>query len=410
VKHAMIRPERIVIAGAGIAGSILATALRPMIPGRDVICIDRAIPAENLVSGTGLNIGPNAVKTLRAFLPRTAEVLERHSLPWREWIVALTDGQELMRLRLSRVADNYGLRLRWSEVYRLLQEPSRDFIRFGQEIVGVRYASSAQDGPLIIELRDRTTQEASEIRGVNLLIGTDGRFSRVRRSFVAAAPVRHLGVALYRLLIQQQEPAGEIDDYVQYFNGPNRLLAFRLPDGAVYLAGSFPIAPGELIADGQKTALALRALYQPSAGEPCAGCRFLLDGIRDFAADIRWSRLHDEPAVYHDERGHILLLGDAAHPMVPTLGQGATQTIEDACVAQEELHACLRVTDAIPSIVARRAYRVSAATALSWEASDTMLAGADPIAGTERKCRAEFLDRLASVYRDTPEPRLRRTA
>jgi salicylate hydroxylase len=94
--------------------------------------------------------------------------------------------------------------------------------------------------------------------------------------------------------------------------------------------------------------------------------------------------------------------------MVPTLGQGATQTIEDACVAQEELYAAMRVTDAVPAIAARRADRVAAVAALSWEASDTMLEGSDPIAGAKRKCQAEFLNRLASVYRDTPEPLLGR--
>jgi salicylate hydroxylase len=402
------RAERIVVAGAGVAGGILAATLRPMMPERDIICIERGLPGENSVGGTGLNIGPNAVKTLRAFLPGTAEVLERHSLPWREWIIALTDGRELMRLSLRSVADNDGLRLRWSEVYRLLQDPCRDFIRFGQEITGARYASSAQDGPLILELRDRATGAATEIRGVDLLIGADGRFSRTRQSFVPPPPIRHLGVALYRLLIPSKEKFIPIDDYVQYFNGPNRLLAFRLPDGAVYLSGSFPIAPGAPIAEHRKTAAALQALYQPPSLEPCEGCRFLLKGIGDFTSDIHWSRLHDEPAVYHDERGHILLLGDAAHPMVPTLGQGATQTIEDACVAQEELYAAMRVTDAVPAIAARRADRVAAVAALSWEASDTMLEGSDPIAGAKRKCQAEFLNRLASVYRDTPEPLLGR--
>jgi 2-polyprenyl-6-methoxyphenol hydroxylase-like FAD-dependent oxidoreductase len=398
-----IRRQRIVIAGAGIAGAILTAALRSD-SRREIVCLERSLLGEQEGAGTGLNIGPNAVKALRAYRPETAARLERHSLPWREWWIALTDGRELMRLDLRDVADNDGLRLRWSELYRLLREPVRERIRFGHEVVSARYAEGGEEGPLVVEIHDRATGAQQRITGVDLLIGADGRFSRVRRSFVAPTAPRHLGVANFRLLIPR-DPTGAIDDYVQYFNGPNRLLAFRVPDGAVYLSASFPIEPGAPVADGQKTPEALWTLYRPASGELCRDCRFLLDAIQDLPADIHWSRLHDEPAFYDDERGHVLLLGDAAHPMVPTLGQGATQTVEDACVAQEELNAADRLTDAIAAIVARRARRLAAVATLSWEASSMMLKGADPAAGTRHMLEASFRDRLASVYRDAPRPR-----
>jgi salicylate hydroxylase len=398
-----IRRQRIVIAGAGIAGAILTAALHSD-SRREIICLERSLLGEQEGAGTGLNIGPNAVKTLRAYLPETAASLERHSLPWREWRIALTYGRELMRLELRDVADNDGLRLRWSELYRLLREPVRDRTQFGQEVVSARYAGSGEEGPLVVEVHNRATGVQRRIAGVDLLIGADGRFSCVRRSFVALTAPRHLGIANFRLLISR-DPLGTIDDYVQYFNGPNRLLAFRVPDGAVYLSASFPIEPGAPIAESHKTPEALRMLYQPASGTLCHGCRFLLDAVQDFSADIHWSRLHDGPSLYNDERGHVLLLGDAAHPMVPTLGQGATQTVEDACVAQEELGAADRPIDAIAAIVARRARRVEAVAALSREASDMMTKGADdPATGARRMREASFLRRLSSVYRDAPQP------
>ncbi len=397
------RQQRIVIAGAGIAGAILTFALRSD-SEREILCFERSLLGEQEGTGTGLNIGPNAIKALRAYHPDIAARLEQHGLPWREWRIAQTDGRELMRLDLRSIADNDGLRLRWSELYRLLREPVGDRIQFGQEVVSARYADSRNDGPLVVEVRDRETGAQRRISGVDLLVGADGRFSSVRRSFVAPAMPRHIGVANFRLLIAR-DPAGAIDDYVQYFNGPNRLLAFQVPDGAVYLSGAFPIEPGAVIEDRQKSPQALRNLYIPAAGLPCAGCQFLLDAIQDFPSEIHWSRWHEEPACYQDERGHVLMLGDAAHPMVPTLGQGATQTVEDACVAQEELNAAHDPTDAIATVVALRARRVEKVAALSWEASKMMLSGGDPVEGSKRILDPAFRDRLASVYRDAPAPR-----
>src|SRR4051794_25703960 len=56
-------PFRIVIAGAGIAGSILAQGLMHQ-PGLDVICLEQVGPDDHAEAGTGLNIGPNAIKAL----------------------------------------------------------------------------------------------------------------------------------------------------------------------------------------------------------------------------------------------------------------------------------------------------------------------------------------------------------
>jgi 2-polyprenyl-6-methoxyphenol hydroxylase-like FAD-dependent oxidoreductase len=104
----------------------------------------------------------------------------------------------------------------------------------------------------------------------------------------------------------------------------------------------------------------------------------------------------------------VLLLGDAAHPMVPTLGQGATQSIEDACVAVDEIRAALRAGDelsAIPArVAARRMERIRFVVDFSREATDTMLAGADPVAGTLAKTQKPFQDKLKRLYCDVALP------
>lgn len=47
---------------------------------------------------------------------------------------------------------------------------------------------------------------------------------------------------------------------------------------------------------------------------------------------LHWSRLQEATTCWHDDSGRVLFPGDAGHPMVPTLGQGATTAIEDGAV------------------------------------------------------------------------------
>jgi salicylate hydroxylase len=94
--------------------------------------------------------------------------------------------------------------------------------------------------------------------------------------------------------------------------------------------------------------------------------------------------------------------------MVPTLGQGATQAIEDACVVVEEVREALArgapMADLPARIEGRRKERVEFVMDFSREATDTMLAGADPVAGTTKKSGSEFRRKLAALYRDVPLP------
>lgn len=90
--------------------------------------------------------------------------------------------------------------------------------------------------------------------------------------------------------------------------------------------------------------------------------------------------------------------------MVPTLGQGATQAIEDACVAAQVLGRGLRDSHAdirglVNRIAALRQERIRFAMQFSIDASDTLLAGADPVSGTLKKAERPFLDQLEKLYR-----------
>ncbi len=398
------RRKRIVIVGSGVAGSILAYGLRDL-PDAEVICLERASADDHSDAGTGLNVGPNAIKALRRFLPDLADLLVSASLPWKSWRISLTGGRELMNLPLSQVADNDGIRIRWSQLYALLRQPVLDHVRFGVEVTAMRYARAGEAGPIVVETIDRATGASGVIDGIDLLVGGDGRYSRVRETFLGRPRPYFLGVCIFRLLIEQSR-TDLVDDYEQWFNGPNRLLAFRVPGNGTYIAGSFPIDPDEDVPDEVKRVDALRALYTPRDGAPSAQCAFLIDAICSNLADIHWARLQEAPPVFSDPGQRILLLGDAAHPMVPTLGQGATQAIEDACVAVTRLRKALHgggdIGQALEAIEQQRRARVEFVVDFSRDATDTMLAGADPVAGSLAKTRPDFQAKLARLYRDIP--------
>jgi salicylate hydroxylase len=90
--------------------------------------------------------------------------------------------------------------------------------------------------------------------------------------------VRHLGVANSRVLVPDTSN-GLIDDYEQWFNGPNRLLAFRVPGDHVYISATFPLEPGEPVPEEMKRTDNLRRLYTPADGHQAPKAAYLVEGI-----------------------------------------------------------------------------------------------------------------------------------
>src|SRR5262252_3982253 len=72
------------------------------------------------------------------------------------------------------------------------------------------------------------------------------------------------------------------------------------------------------------------------------------------------------------EPGPVVLLGDAAHAMLPHYGQGANQTIEDAAVLAAELHGASEIPAALRRYEARRRVRSRQIQLLSWAASPAL--------------------------------------
>ena len=395
---------RIVIVGAGVAGCVMARNLSRL-DDVEVTCLERVQRDDHSEAGTGLNVGPNAVKALTSVDAELAGLITEASFPWHHWRVSLTDGTVLFDMPMTQVADGPGWRIRWSELYHVLREAAGASVRYGCEFTHIGRDAADPRKTSIEWTQDGDTHRLDQI---DLLIAGDGRYSRVRRVISGEPAVRQVGVAIFRLLVPDTSN-GLIDDYEQWFNGPNRLLSFRVPADHIYVAGAFPIALDEPISEDLKTPAVLREAFTPRSAPPSAQTRWMIDAICENVADTHWARMQEHDMLYRANDCGVLYLGDAAHGMVPTLGQGATQAIEDAASAAALItrrhQAGQRDVDGwLSEIEALRSDRMRFVMELSLEATDTMLAGADPVAGTRHKNEAPFQDKLKALYRDVGLP------
>src|SRR5271154_3544755 len=126
---------RIVIVGAGVAGCVMTRRLARL-DGVEVICLERVARDDHSEAGTGLNVGPNAVKALKLADPGLAAAITQASFAWTTWRISLTDGTVLFDLPLADVADGPGWRIRWSELYHVLREAADTSVLYGCDITG----------------------------------------------------------------------------------------------------------------------------------------------------------------------------------------------------------------------------------------------------------------------------------
>ena len=186
----------------------------------------------------------------------------------------------------------------------------------------------------------------------------------------------------------------------QYFCGNARLLSFIVPGGYAYIAGSFPLAGEGPIPEEFRTAEAQARFFLPPDGPPSREVAWMLEQLAAHIDDLNWARTQEIETLHQAKDGRVLLIGDAAHAMFQTLGQGATQAIEDALAAAEILSRAASPQAVCDAYEARRSARVDFAKTFNREASDTLLPGCDPVAGSLAKAEEPFLSKLRTLYLD----------
>lgn len=316
----------LVVAGAGIGG--LTAALCLVRAGRRVTVIERAHLIEEV--GAGLQIAPNAGRILAELGLEPA--MRAASLEPRAIVIRrAADAGVLARLPLEQSRARFGAPFRVfhrADLQNLLLTAAQSAgdieIR-----TGTRVGAFGEAGDLVrLELRGDHGPETLEAAG---LVGADGVRSAVRAHMIpspADAPA-YAGCTAWRALI----PAADVPASLR-----ERESNLWLMPGAHVV--HYPLRDGEIVnvvvivedAASGGAANASLGLGGAELAQALGGARLHADlrGLIEAAGSFRHWPLFMRPKLARWSRGAVTLLGDAAHPMVPFLAQGAAQAIEDA--------------------------------------------------------------------------------
>lgn len=322
--------QDVVVAGGGIGG--LAAAIGVRRAGRSVQVFEQAAAFEEV--GAGLQFGPNATRIVRQWPQAWDGVQAAAGRPGALRVRDAVSGRDLGHLRLGATfAERHGapyLTLHRADAHGALMAQARAdgaVLRAGERVDGFVQAGG---GVQVRTLAGREVQAAA-------LLGADGLWSRVRDALLGDGAPAFTGHLAYRTLLRQADLSA----------------ALRLQDVCVWLAPrmhvvAYPVRAGEALnlvclVEGPAPADARSWDHEAVAGalrEATGATRGLLRGLLDAAPQWRLWALHARAPVRSAAemaRGRVALLGDAAHPMLPYLAQGAGMAIEDAWALQQAL-------------------------------------------------------------------------
>ena len=313
---------RIALIGAGIGG--LAAALALSRRGFAVRVFEQADGLREV--GAGIQVAPNSARVLRALglggeLDRLG--FQPQAIVVRDW----DSGRELRRTPMQGAEQRYGApyyQIHRADLLEALAAVLSDVpLGFGAPVASV----SQTDDRAIVMLQDGRQEEA------DLVVGCDGIHSLVRRTLHGEQPARFTGTMCWRALTPVEVfPAGFVPPDMTIWMGPLghiviyyirggkfvNMVAVRRAKSWVEESWSVPSSAGEL------------SEAFPRVNDDV---RMLLDRAQNC---FKWGLFDRDPLPFWS-RGRITLLGDAAHPMLPFLAQGAAMAIEDSVVLARSL-------------------------------------------------------------------------
>jgi salicylate hydroxylase len=320
----------VIIVGAGIGGLTAALAIARR--GFEVAVFDQAQRLEEV--GAGIQLSPNASRILLALGLR--DQLQRHVVTPEELrIIDARTARVLARAPLGAAAER-----RYGAPYWVIHRGDLQAVLVealhARPGIGLHLGARVEDFTLTetgVTVSAHSAQGDFEHRGA-ALIGADGLWSNLRRSLSDGREPRFAGHSAWRALAPAEAVVPEL----------------RTPAVNLWLGGGahlvhYPVRGGSLVnvvaiirddwREAGWSAPAERAdiLARYPAATWSATPRALL------AAPPHWQKwaLYDRAPLARWGTGAVTLLGDAAHPMLPYLAQGAAMAIEDAAVLAQRL-------------------------------------------------------------------------
>ncbi|KAH7275014.1 hypothetical protein B0J15DRAFT_518760 [Fusarium solani] len=340
------RDLHVSIIGAGMGG--LTAALAFAKKGFKQVHVYEQAPALGFV-GAGIQIAPNLIRVLDKLGVWGDSSLEKEATNVKE--VYIYDGptnNELARVPMEDIHQKYGYShyaghrasLAGNIFDAAKAQPNVHF-HFGQTLQSV-----TSFGPGKVTFVIKSGDGVERVVETDVLIGADGIKSPVRESILSSldlsAEVEETGTAAYRILVEREkmEPYPELlelidSDAVRRWIGSKRhIIAYPIHNHTIYnVATAQPDVnfAGSINATwtnkGDKKAM--KDVYS----DFCPLVQKLLDLVPD--GDVVEWRLRSHKPLDTWTLGGVALLGDACHPTLPHLSQGAAMAIEDAAVLAE---------------------------------------------------------------------------
>ena len=340
-------PSKAIVIGGGIGGLAAAVGLRKV--GMAVTVFERA--PEICEVGAGLSLWSNAVTALRR-LGLESRITELGS-PVERMQIVTASGQVLSDLtieELSRRAGAPSLCVHRADLRRMLAEALElSVIRTNATCVGFEQHSDA----VTARFADGRSESG------DLLLGADGIQSAIRAQLFGPSEPRYAGYTCWRGIAHVQHPdlppglslfaVGRGTQVGLFHCGPGRIYWFVTQNAPAGIADP----PG-----GHKRAV----LTAFTGWHPMFGA--VIEATEESA--ILKNDIIDRPPIRMWGVGRLTLLGDAAHPTTPNLGQGACQTLEDAVVLADCLLRADGVICGLRSYEEHRRRRTAFVTTQSW--------------------------------------------
>jgi 3-hydroxybenzoate 6-monooxygenase len=341
--------DDVLIVGGGIGG--LTTALSLARNGRSVRVLERASAFAEV--GAGIQLAPNSTRTLDQ-LGLLEAVVSVGVLPRRIVLADAVAGGELSWLDLTDFRQRYGapyIVLHRSDLLEIL-------LRAGVD-AGVALETDAHVDA-VVDAGDKVTAICSDGRQFSgsVLIGADGLRSTLRPLFVDDDVICS-GYVAYRgaVPIEQVERHADLRDVVAWLGPDMHLVQYPLRSGDLYNQVAVFRSPTFERGD-------------PDWGSPSeleerfsVCCDHVRESVPMLGRDHRWP-MYDRLPTTHWTAGRVALMGDAAHPMLQYLAQGACQAMEDAvaltrALSGRDLASVANVSEALAGYRDERAPRTA---------------------------------------------------
>ncbi|MFF9489149.1 NAD(P)H-dependent oxidoreductase [Streptomyces sp. NPDC014676] len=369
----MTQRQTVFIAGGGVGGLAAAAGLAAR--GFDVTVIERAATLRE--GGSGLMIQPNGLRAadaLGAGVGARVRATGHATAPDEVRVLMDARGTVLAEEPVGAAGGPAGgppMPVLRSALHRALLDEA---VTAG---AALRMATTVEDytghdDHVTVRFSDGTAATCQ------VLIGADGIHSAVRRRMLGDGPPVYRGYTSVR----GRTRGSVLGQRGHVVNGRGiQLFVAPVGDDTLYWTAKITAAEGEWPAKGPEEArrallAALEGWYPP-----------VVDLVRAAdPGDVVVTDIHDrDPAArWTDHR--VALLGDAAHPMVPALGQGANMALEDAAVLADRLGACAHVPTALAAYARERMDR-TAAVVLSSRRQGALDQGADRDGEQRRNAR-----------------------